>query len=176
MAIASIALLAGAWTLLLAQVSSNDNNIAVMDNCDPEDLTWNTKGGCFLKPHQGDVPLAEFNALLFSVPNKDGKGGGILIGHPAWRNEPSYLSAKAGQTINIANKGGRTHTFTPVANFGGGYVPPLNDGLAQVPECVAETTPTLPPGDRVSIAGLAPGLHHFQCCIHPWMRATVRVQ
>lgn len=175
MMVFSIALLIGAWTLLFAQVNSNDNNIAVMDNCDPADSTWNTKGGCFLKPHQGDVSLAEFGALLFSAPNKDGKGGGILIGHPAWRNEPSYLSARAGQTINVANKGGRTHTFTEVANFGGGFVAPLNDGLVQVPECVPTTAP-MPPGDRIAIAGLAPGLHHFQCCIHPWMRATIRVE
>jgi hypothetical protein len=34
----------------------------------------------------------------------------------------------------------------------------------------------LPPGATIRVEGLAQGLHKFQCCIHPWMRATVRVQ
>jgi hypothetical protein len=46
------------------------------------------------------------------------------------------------------NKGGETHTFTRVAEYGGGIVPFLND-LAQTPivapECSAETT-FVPPG------------------------------
>jgi hypothetical protein len=33
----------------------------------------------------------------------------------------------------------------------------------------------LPPGEKERISGLAPGLHKFQCCIHPWMHAAVRV-
>jgi hypothetical protein len=26
------------------------------------------------------------------------------------------------------------------------------------------------------VADLAPGNHRFQCCIHPWMRAIVKVK
>jgi len=29
---------------------------------------------------------------------------------------------------------------------------------------------------RVSRRCAVPGLHKFQCCIHPWMRAAVRVE
>jgi len=26
------------------------------------------------------------------------------------------------------------------------------------------------------VSGLAEGNHHFQCCIHPWMRAVIKVK
>ena len=32
------------------------------------------------------------------------------------------------------------------------------------------------PGNAVQIKGLFPGMHKFQCCIHPWMRAVVDVE
>jgi hypothetical protein len=53
-------------TVAVAQVDGNDNNISVMDDCLPGDPGWNPTGGCTLKPHQGDVPQAEFFALLTS--------------------------------------------------------------------------------------------------------------
>jgi hypothetical protein len=28
----------------------------------------------------------------------------------------------------------------------------------------------------IQIKGLSPGVHKFQCCIHPWMRAVVDVE
>ena len=31
------------------------------------------------------------------------------------------------------------------------------------------------PGSTVVVANLSPGLHRFQCCIHPWMHAEIRV-
>jgi plastocyanin len=160
----------------VAQVDGNDNNIAVMDECLPGDPGWNPTGGCTLKPHQGDVPAAEFGALLRSPltipPNS------ALVGHPAWRNEPSHLTTKVGKSIRVTNRGGRGHTFTEVAEFGGGFVPPLNVGLVQAPECVP-TSPilvNLPPGASAKLVATGEGLHKFQCCIHPWMRATVRVE
>src|SRR4029453_11967083 len=81
----------------IAQVGGNDNNIAVVDDCLPGDPGWNPTGGCTLKPQQGDVPAAEFNALLTSpltIPPY-----GFLIGHPSWRNEPSHLTTRAGKTV-----------------------------------------------------------------------------
>ena len=98
-----------------------------------------------------------------------------LIGHPSWRNEPSYLSVDSGKTVHVTNSGGRTHTFTEVANFGGGFVGVLNVGLTQALECNPETVTQLLPGATDEVNGLAPGLHKFQCCIHPWMRAAIRV-
>jgi hypothetical protein len=48
--------------------------------------------------------------------------------------------------------------------------------LLPVTECNPMTVVRLTPGAREEKTGLAPGLHKFQCCIHPWMRATVRVE
>jgi plastocyanin len=167
------------WTLGNATVvagsdDDNDNKIAVLDDCLPSDPGWAPTGGCALKPHQGNVSFAEFNALLRSpltIPSD-----GALIGHPAWRNQPSHLTARSGKTVRVTNKGGRGHTFTEVTNFGGGFVPPLNIGLTQAPQCTPAGTIPLAPGATVELKGLAPGLHRYQCCIHPWMRATIRVE
>ncbi len=156
-----------------ANVNGNDNNIAVMDDCLPGDPAWNPTGGCGLKPHQGDVSFAEFGALLRSPltipPNA------FLIGHPSWRNEPSHVTVKSGKTVHVRNRGGRGHTFTEVTDFGGGFINDLNIGLSPAPQCTQGAIP-LAPGATVTLTSLAPGLHKFQCCIHPWMRATIRVE
>jgi plastocyanin len=157
-----------------AQVKSNDNKIDIVDNCLPGDPGWDATGGCLLKEAQGDVPNAEFGALLRSPltipPN------GYLIGHPSWRNEPSHLSTSEGKAVTVSNRGGRVHTFTEVANFGGGRIGGLNIGLSAAPECNPALTTDLAPGASTTIAVTGEGLHKFQCCIHPWMRATVRVE
>jgi hypothetical protein len=83
---------------------------------------------------------------------------------------------RVGQDFVATNKGGEVHTFTEVAEFGGGLVPLLNQ-LSHVPEVAPECTLAaldpddfVPPGgtyrERVSHSGNL----KFQCCIHPWMR------
>jgi hypothetical protein len=68
------------------------------------------------------------------------------------------------------------HTFTEVANFGGGFIPVLNGAMQTAPECANPATLNFVPyGGSEALPGLDPGLHKFQCCIHPWMRAAVRV-
>jgi hypothetical protein len=132
---------------------------------------WDPTGGCTLK--KGDVTLEEFNDLLTSPLSL------ATIGHPAWRNAPTYLKIKPDKTVNVTNRGGRLHTFTEVAAFGGGRVPPLNVGLTPAPECVTPDIvgPTeLPPGARLKVDGLDVGNHLFQCCIHPWMRTLIKVK
>jgi plastocyanin len=175
LALASIAALAAFGSFAVtAQVNGNDNKIDIMDDCAPGDATWAPTGGCNLKPHQGDVSNAEFGQLLRSpltIP-----ANGALIGHPSWRNEPSHITTPAGKAVKITNRGGRVHTLTKVAQFGGGRVPPLNIGLTPAPECNPALTVDLAPGASTTIAVADPGLHKFQCCIHPWMRATVRVE
>lgn len=162
-------------TMLSARAAASDdsdeNRIAILDNCDPADPAWAPTGGCLLKPGKGDVTVAEFGQLLFSP-----LGGLYPIGHPSWRNQPSYLTVERGEGVRIQNKGGRTHTFTQVANFGGGRVPPLNGALVQAPECLVSTVVNLAPGASANVTGLSSGLHKFQCCIHPWMRAAIRVE
>jgi plastocyanin len=164
-----------------AQVRSNDPNIAMMDDCDPADPAYDALGGCpegappGSQSHRGDVPLMELFALLTSP-----LAPGHVIGHPSWRNEPPYVSVRSGQTVRVSNRGGRVHTFTRVENFGGGFVPLLNEQMTPALECGANFQPNpavtfIGVGETERVSGLAPGLHTFQCCIHPWMRAAVRV-
>jgi plastocyanin len=151
---------------------SGNRHISVLDDCDPSDNLWAPTGGCQLR--NGDVTLAEFNTLLASPLSAS------VVGHPAWRNQPSYLKIEAGSDVRITNDGGRLHTFTKVAQFGGGRVPPLNIGLTPAPECILSGGAVDPtqifPGGRLRLEDLAEGIHRYQCCIHPWMRALIKVQ
>lgn len=180
--VVAVALGMGLWavtTTLEAQARSNDANITIMDNCSDTDPAYNPFGGCpeggpfpGSNSYSGDVSANEF-FLLFSSPLAP---GGQVIGHPSWRNEPSYLSIRAGRRVNVTNRGGRAHTFTKVANFGGGFVGLINGALLQAPECANPNVLTfLPYGGSQTVTGLDPGLNQFQCCIHPWMRAAIRV-
>ena len=85
--------------------------------------------------------------------------------------------------MQAKNAGGEAHTFTEVTAFGGGFVPPLNGvggpagTVPLVPAAACLASPEIvPPGATVQIKGLSPGVHKFQCCIHPWMRAVVDVE
>ncbi len=142
--------------------------IVIRDDCDPDDPAWAPTGGCALR--EGDVNNAEFGDELASPLSL------AVIGHQAWRNDPPYLTIEEGEDVRVRNRGGRVHTFTEVAEFGGGKVPvpPLNLGLTQAPECPASTN--LPPGARLRLTDLSVGNHRFQCCIHPWMRAIIKVK
>ena len=86
--------------------------IAILDYCDPTDPGWAPTGGCDLR--EGDVTFAEFNALLDSVLST------AVVGHPAWRFDPSFAESTPKGKLNVVNLGGRDHTFTEVAAFGGG--------------------------------------------------------
>jgi len=147
--------------------ADEDARIARRDDCDPRDPGWAPTGGCLLK--RGDVSFAEFGAELSSPLSLS------VVGHQAWRMDPSYLET-VGAAVRVRNEGGRTHTFTRVAQFGGGKVPNpgLNKGLTTAPECPASVD--IPPGGSMSLPTLAPGNYHFQCCIHPWMRALIKVK
>jgi len=147
-------------------VADDDKKIVIRDDCDPDDPAWAPTGGC--SRQQGDVDTAEFNVELGSPLSL------AVVGHQAWWNDPPYLKIETDEAVRVRNRGGRTHTFTEVAAFGGGRVPPLNRGLVRAPECATATN--LPPGASVKLTGLSEGNHRFQCCIHPWMRAIVKVK
>jgi plastocyanin len=142
--------------------------IDILDYCDPSDPAWLPTGGCVLK--EGDVTFAEFTELLSSVLST------AVVGHPAWRFEPSFAETQPDNTLNVFNLGGRGHTFTEVEQFGGGFIPDpaLNKGLTMAPECASATV--IRPGTHVVLRGLSEGDHRFQCCIHPWMRALIKVE
>lgn len=165
-----------------AQVRGDDPNIIMMDDCLPGDPGYNPVGGCpegappGSQSFRGDVSVGEFFALLTSP-----LAPGAVIGHPSWRNEPSYLSIRAGQTVRVTNRGGRVHTLTRVEHFGGGFVPLLNETMTPALECGANLVPNpavefVGVGDTQRLGEIGPGVHKFQCCIHPWMRAAIRVE
>jgi hypothetical protein len=156
--------------------------IAMKDDCDPSDENWAPTGGCLLK--KGDVTQAEFGMFLRSPLYNNAPAGSppalFLVGHPSWRNEPSHIVVEKGERIEVKNEGGRAHTFTPVEQFGGGRVPPLLVGTQPAAECAApgegETDRyEVAPGGRLKLRATTEGIQRFQCCFHPWMRATVRV-
>ncbi|MDQ2980462.1 MAG: hypothetical protein M3R62_14730 [Acidobacteriota bacterium] len=173
----AVGLLIGAWAIGGAVAAADDKKdekkarVAMRDDCDPSDRAWTPTGGCTLKG--GDVTSAEFGQFLFSTLSHPDPG---VIGHSAWRMDPTYLKTEAGETVKVKNLGGRGHTFTFVQNFGGGFITPLNGDMNEAPECGAAADHILPPGASQEVTGLTVGNHRFQCCIHPWMRILIKVK
>ena len=148
-----------------------DRTVTMMDACDPD--TFNAPPPAGVGPgtcvRSGGVQFASFLEEL----GKHGVAG-------AWHFAPPNTSAKVGQVFVALNRGGEVHTFTEVEEFGGGLVPQLNElsGNFHVsPECLSlKTEEFIKPGryterdfpDEV-------GTEKYQCCIHPWMRATIHV-
>jgi hypothetical protein len=181
----SLVLFAALWVLIGFKgptqliASGGNEKIALEDNCDPRDPAWAPQG-CFRR--DGTVTRQEFNDFLFSalIP-ANAAAPRVPIGHPSWRIDPGYLVVEEGETLRVTNAGGRGHTFTEVAAFGGGFVPPLNGGtpaapgITPAPECLAvAANPPIAPGARIEVTP-GVGTHRFQCCIHNWMRAEVKV-
>lgn len=181
--IAKIGLAAGC--LLLAGLTEETERseppaqVVALDECDPAtfNLLSNAGPGFCKNVALGYTGLGyttTFSNLLAEAAN----------GTPDknWDFEPDNLTVHEGTPIIAVNQGGEPHTFTEVANFGGGFVPPLNGGENAAPECaagfssVAVAKTRILQGSQLQVAGLSKGVHHFQCCIHPWMRMTVVVK
>jgi CHRD domain len=148
------------------------------------------------KDHQGkrivrmldDCDPATFNAALMDPNACKGNGKTTFQSFideltntgvaAAWRFFPTKLEAKEGTTLIAKNKGGEVHTFTRVVKFGGGIVDMLNTlshNPEIAPECKAlEDDDFVPPGGRYEEEVNGDDTQLFQCCIHPWMRTTVR--
>jgi hypothetical protein len=112
--------------IMLGVAIAAAHHVFLLDDCDPDDPDWAPTGGCALP--KGDVTLDEFLTETGSHELSE-----AVIGHLAWRNNPVYLKIRPGATVQVKNKGGRLHTFTEVADFGGGRIdnPTLNFGLDQ---------------------------------------------
>ena len=101
---------------------------------------------------------------------------------PLWRFIPDDVHARTDDPILVKNIGGETHTFTEVAQFGGGFVAQLNQlagNLTERPECAAppnEDNHILPSGASFVFTEGDPGTHLYQCCIHPWMHAVLTIR
>jgi len=148
-----------------------DKKIRMYDDCEP--TSFNAvlgDGACVGKGH---TTFAEFIEELEETQDAH-----------AWRNQPSAMHINTGRPTFIENRGGEVHTFTPVANFGGGFVDELN-GISgnpvPAPECLNFGAIVFIPagateaGPTAGSADLPVGTKRFQCCIHPWMRTVIEV-
>jgi hypothetical protein len=161
--LASLALSVGTAT------ADNDvRRIQITDDCDP--TTFNAvlgAGGCV---GSGTTTFSEFIAELTAKK--------VVR---SWAFNPSQPPVHPGQTLIARNVGGEAHTFTCVTQFGGGVVPILNTlsgNTTPAVLCPGESfAASLVPagGSRTVVLGGAPQTM-YECLIHPWMRATLRVK
>lgn len=175
--VAKVGLLAGCLLFTGATEIAQDNppsvaQVVALDECDP--ATFNAAiGPDFCK----NVALGA--ATKFADLFAKAAAG---TPDPGWDFEPDILNIKKGTTVSVVDQGGEPHTFTEVAQFGGGFIPPLNSGEATTPECangfsnVAVARTRILQGSTSQITGLSKGEHLFQCCVHPWMRVKVEVK
>lgn len=152
------------------QASGGHTEIHPEDSCDPV-----TFGALCNPSFHGTTTLDQFRAQFaasFRVAGWEYGGGDIRV--------------SSGQSFRVDNRGGETHTFTVVANYGGGRVAGLNNpSEAVAPECTAGANASnvdIASGGGITVTTGANGTIKtrgtvkVQCCIHPWMRSTVSVQ
>lgn len=181
MALVTLAMLVLFGIVVATAASNHGNRVDLKDDCDPATFNADPPTGPGLGPDTcvrgGSTTFANFIAQLRAKGSAKG-----------WEFNPSSMDLDAGETLTTRNQGGEFHTFTEVQHFGGGCVKLLNDllGLTPVPECnvllpdgvtpLVFATTGVPAGGTSTVPTLAPGMHRFQCMIHPWMRTTVVVQ
>lgn len=164
-AIALLSLTAGAGAV------QGDKKIRMYDDCEPTSFNAVLGDGACIG--NGHTTFDEFIAELAATQDAH-----------TWRNQPSAMRVNVGRSTLIENLGGEVHTFTPVANFGGGFISDLN-GISgnpvPAPECLNFGSIVFIPagateeGPTAGSSDLPVGSHKFQCCIHPWMRTVIEV-
>ena len=148
-----------------------DKKFRLLDDCEP--ISFNQTFGDGICTGNGHTTAQEFLAELQATQDAH-----------KWRNQPSEALLNVGRPTLIENRGGENHTFTPVAEFGGGFIVPLNilsGNPDPAPECLGAGVVVIPPGGvevgpTAGSSDLPVGTHKFQCCIHPWMRTVIEVQ
>lgn len=148
-----------------------DKKFRMYDDCEP--TTFNAVLGDGACIGNGHTTFQEFIEELEETQDAH-----------KWRNQPSQAHLNVGRPTVIENRGGEVHTFTPVAQFGGGFIPDLN-GISgnpvPAPECLNFASIVFIPaggveeGPTAGSPDLPVGITRFQCCIHPWMRTVIEV-
>jgi hypothetical protein len=148
-----------------------DKKIRLLDDCEPTSFNAVLGDGACIG--NGHTTFDEFIAELAETQDAH-----------KWRNQPSAMHLNVGHPTLIENRGGEVHTFTPVAAFGGGFIPDLN-GISgnpvPAPECLNFGSIVFIPaggveeGPTAGSSDLPVGVTRFQCCIHPWMRTVIEV-
>lgn len=156
----------------LASAASDQQGIAMRDDCDP--ATFNAVLGAGACVGRGTTTFGAFIAELREDQVAE-----------AWAFEPDEVTIHSEDAVVVRNTGGETHTFTKVTSFGGGIVPILNvlsgNLVPAVPAPGVNVSATfVPAGGQITAASgpggiLTPGQNRFECFIHPWMRAVVTV-
>ncbi len=159
----------------LSREDQHAGAIVAHDNCDPAtfNAALNDPDACVKHGHQ---TFQSFIAELQATQTARD-----------WRFTPEQLTGRLGVGLLGNNVGGEEHTFTPVHQFGGGFVPILNQltgNLVPAPECldldeddvVASGAKYLIEADELEEVADAGGIARVQCCIHPWMRTEVRMK
>jgi hypothetical protein len=148
--------------------------IVAHDSCDPASFDAVIGPGTCVKP--GRTTFEEFIGELTVTQTVR-----------SWRFNPLDATVHRGVHMLAANVGGEEHTFTPVRQFGGGFIPVLNQlsgNPVPAPEClnipaldfVAGGEKSVIPGAALAAVADPNGIARVECCIHPWMRAQVRLK
>lgn len=159
----------------LSREDQHAGTIVAHDNCDAAtfDAALNDPNACVKNGHQ------TFQAFIAELQATGAARD--------WRFTPEQITGRFGVGLGGNNVGGEEHTFTPVHQFGGGFVPILNQltgNLVPAPECLAlEEDDIIASGakyvieaDELEEVADASGIARVQCCIHPWMRTEVRMK
>jgi hypothetical protein len=164
--------LAVAMTVVAARLAADGPEVVQLrDDCDTVTFDAAIGDGTCNPAAGGDTTFQAFVADVLAKGSVD-----------EWRFNNDHISNP--KPIVAQNRGGETHTFTRVANFGDGSIaPPLNDLLHKTakdiaPECITDITTGhfstfVPSGTSANVNDVKGG-DKFQCCIHPWMRTSVR--
>jgi len=118
------------------QDDSNPVQIVALDECDPESFNKDPPSVAHKpQPRSGSRLLQEYRpgapGIHYHIAGPFQTGRQRHPG-PNWDFEPDELQVKKGSQIIVTNQGGEPHTFTEVKQFGGGFIPPLNNGQPTV--------------------------------------------
>ena len=171
--------------------------VRIWDACDPASFDAAVGPGTCKPGHHGQTNFQDFFAELQLDQIAGAWRFNPLLDTSAGDFKLVQLELKPGDRISLQNVGGEIHTFTKVEKFGGGFVAPLNPVTGNpepAPECAqvlsdgslapqpeTDTNQFVEAGktELGPIAGtslLPPGVTHWQCCVHPWMRMNVAVR
>jgi hypothetical protein len=164
-----------------AIVGNSAVEFRIRDDCDPATFNAAVGPGTCVETFDGGTTFQEFLEEL---------GEDRDVG--PWRFNPDETRVERGQGTLLESRAGEFHTFTRVAEFGGGIVGLLNQigGFgATRQECGQENVLAPPSGSNVFVpagahlhgptggtSALPKGKTKWQCCIHPWMRSEITVR
>jgi plastocyanin len=148
-----------------AGAAPDHRKVKILDDCQPASFDAVLGAGACVG--DGDTPFGDFIAEFTANRSV-----------AAWAFKPTRFELRSGGSITAVNRGGEFHTFTEVRHFGNACVGVLNTPTNAPSDfdCRLEATTGVKPGDKLTVWGLKPGKHRFQCLIHPWMQTTVKVE